>query len=322
MKRIAATVLLLTAGMISHAAEYPAATRLLPPDCDRACLYGVMDQYLDALNRKDATRLPWARNPRYTENNVSLQPGDGVWGTIIKLGSYKVQFADTQTGQVAVFGALEEADATSAFSLRLKVVDRRISEAELLVVRIKDFGALGEGPNPFANPRFDIKPILNENLKAGEGRPRERLISIADGYFDTLQLNDGQLFTEFDPACNRVENGLLTTNNPAKPLGPTSALGCAEQFKLGVYRYDDRVRRRHIMVDEERGIVLSAGFIDHSGRLGEFKLTDGTAATSVIRHPHSFYLIELFKIVNGKIKQVEATFITVPYGMTSPWDAP
>jgi hypothetical protein len=26
--------------------------------------------------------------------------------------------------------------------------------------------------------------------------------------------------------------------------------------------------------------------------------------------------------VNGKIKQVEATFITVPYGMTSPWDTP
>jgi hypothetical protein len=323
MKRIAASVLLcLSAVLSAQAAEYPAATRLLPPDCDRACLYGIIDQYLDALSRKDASRLAWARNHRYTENNVVLQPGDGVWGTIVKLGSYKVQFADTQTGQVAVFGALEEPDNTSVFSLRLKVVDRRISEAEMLVVRTRDFGALGDGPNPFANPRFDIKPILNENLKPGEGRPRERLISIADGYFDTLQLNDGQMFTEFDPACNRVENGLLTTNNPAKPLGPTSALGCAEQFKLGVYRYDDRVRRRHIMVDEERGIVLSAGFIDHAGRLGEFKLTDGTSVTSVIRHPHSFYLMELFKIVNGKIRQVEAAFITVPYGMTSPWDAP
>ncbi len=323
MKRIATTVLLLlAAGASSRAAEYPAATRLLPPDCDRACLYGIIDQYLDALGRKDASRLAWARNHRYTENNVVLQPGDGVWGTIVKVGSYKVQFADTQTGQVAVFGALEEPDNTSVYSLRLKVVDRRISEAEMLIVRTRDFGALGDGPNPFANPRFDIKPILNENLKPGEGRPRDRLISIADGYFDTLQLNDGQMFTEFDPACNRVENGLLTTNNPAKPLGPTSALGCAEQFKLGVYRYDDRVRRRHIMVDEERGIVLSAGFIDHAGRLGEFKLTDGTSVTSVIRHPHSFYLMELFKIVNGKIRQVEAAFITVPYGMTSPWDAP
>ncbi len=75
----------------------------------------------------------------------------------------------------------------------------------------------------------------------------------------------------------------------------------------------------HTMVDEERGIVLSRGHRS-AGRLGEFKLTDGTPATSVIRHPHSFYFQEMFKIVNGRIRQVEATFITVPYGMTSPWD--
>ncbi len=249
--------------------------------------------------------------------------GEGVWGTITGLDSYKLRFADPSNGQVAVFGALDEADATSAYALRLKIMDRKISEAEMLVVRIKDFGALGEGPNPFANPRFDEKPILLRNLKPGEGRPRERMISLADGYFDTLQLNDGQLFTEFDRACDRVENGLQTTNNPARPLGPTSALGCADQFKLGVYRYDDRLRaRRYPLVDEERGIVLAGGFIDHSGRLGEFKLTDGTVASSVIRHPHTFYLLELFKIVDGKLRQIEAVFITVPYNMPSPWSSP
>jgi hypothetical protein len=39
----------------------------------------------------------------------------------------------------------------------------------------------------------------------------------------------------------------------------------------------------------------------------------------VIRHPHSFYFIELFKIVDGEIRQVESVFITVPYSMPSPW---
>ena len=288
--------------------------------CDRACLYGYVDQYLEALKHKDSTRLPWAKDARYTENNVQLPTGEGVWGTVTGLGSYKLRFADTKAGQVAVFGAIDEADATSAFALRLKVVGSRISEAEMLVVRVKDFGALGEGPNPFANPKFEDKPILLQDLKPGEGRPREKLIALADGYFSTLQLNDGKLHTEFDPACNRVENGLQTTNNPAKPLGPTSALGCAEQFKLGVYRYDDRLRaRRYPLVDEERGIVLASGFIDHSGKLGEYRYTDGTPAVSVIRHPHSFYFIELFKIVDGKLRQIEAVFITVPYSMPSPW---
>jgi hypothetical protein len=304
--------LVMGAANVAHAAN---AT-----NCDRTCLYGFVDQYLEALQHRDATRLPWAQDARYTENNVQLPTGEGVWGTVTGLGSYKLRFADTRNGQVGVFGAIDEADATSAFALRLRIVGRRITEAEMLVVRVKDFGALGAGPNPFANPKFEDKPILLQDLKPGQGRPREQLIAAANGYFDTLQLNDGKLHVEFDPACNRIENGLQTTNNPDKPLGPTSALGCAEQFRLGVYRYDDRLRaRRYPLVDEQRGLVLSAGFIDHSGRLGEYRLTDGTPAVSVIRHPHSFYFIELFKVVDGKLRQIESVFITVPYSMPSPW---
>jgi hypothetical protein len=29
--------------------------------------------------------------------------------------------------------------------------------------------------------------------------------------------------------------------------------------------------------------------------------------------------MELFKIVDGRIRQIEAVFITVPYNMPSPW---
>jgi hypothetical protein len=298
-----------------------APPRLLVGDCDRSCLYSFMDQYLDALARRDAARLPWTKNARYTENNVELSIGDGVWGTVTKLGDYKLKFADALNGQVGFFGVIEETPAhTSAFALRLKVEGRLISEAEMIILRLADFGALDGGRNPFADQKFVDKPILQQNVAPNERRPRERMISIADGYFDTLQLNDGTLFTEFDPQCNRVENGLQTTNNPAKPLGPMTALGCAEQFKLGNYRYDDRLRaRRFPLIDEERGLVLAAGFIDHSGRLGTYKLTDGRTAESPIRRPHSFYLMELFKIVDGKIRQIEAVFITVPYNMPSPW---
>ena len=314
------------ASVLVLAAAPAFATEAIPPAnapaCDRTCLYGFVDRYLDALKRHDAKALPWSSAARYTENNVEIPVGEGVWGTVTGLGSYKVPFADAAQGQVGVFGAIDEADATSVFALRLKVARGRISEAEMVVVRVKDFGALGDGPNPFANPRFDDKPILVQNLDPSDRRSREQLIAAANGYFDTLQLNDGTLKTQFDPACNRVENGLQTTNNPAKPLGPTSALGCAEQFRLGVYRYDDRLRaRRYPLVDEERGLVLAAGFIDHSGRLGAYRLTDGTPAVSVIRHPHSFYYLELFKIVGGRIRQIESAFVTVPYDMPSPWGA-
>jgi len=91
---------------------------------------------------------------------------------------------------------------------------------------------------------------------------------------------------------------------------------------MGNYRYDDRLRaRRYPLVDEERGLVLAYAFIDHSGRLGEYQLTDGRTVTSPLRRPHSFYLAELFKIEDAMLRQIEANFITVPYHMPSPWDA-
>jgi hypothetical protein len=99
-------------------------------------------------------------------------------------------------------------------------------------------------------------------------------------------------------------------------------LGCEEQFRLGHYRYDDRLRaRRFPLVDELRGIVLAHGFIDHSGKLGAYELTDGTRVTSPIRRPHSYCLAEAFKIRGGAIQQIEAVFHTVPYRMPSPWDS-
>ena len=293
----------------------------LPPPCDRACLYGFMDQYLDALVHKDPAKLPWAPNARFTENNVELSVGDGLWGTVSGLGDYRLKFADPQNGQVGFYGVVKETSTSSAFAVRLKVAGGRISELETNILRVADMGALGGNENPFSKGIFVDKPILQQNVPPNLRRSRERMISLADGYFDTLQLNDGVLFTEFDPACNRIENGVQTTNNPAKPLGEISALGCAEQFKLGYYRYDDRLRaRRFPLVDEERGLVLAMGFIDHSGKLGTYTLTDGRTAESPIRRPHSFHLMELFKIVDGKLRQIEAVFIAVPYNMPSPWD--
>lgn len=299
----------------------PLVPGALPPACDRACLYSFMDRYLDALVHREPSKLPWAPNARFTENNVELSIGDGLWGTVTALGDYKLKFADVTTGQVGFYGVVTETVTTSGFSVRLKVEGGKISELETVILRVADMGALGPGENPFNKGVYLDKPILQQDVPPKLRRPRERMISLANGYFDTLQLNDGTLFTEFDPACNRTENGLQTTNNPAKPLGYYSALGCAEQFKLGIYRYDDRLRaRRFPLIDEERGLVLAMGFIDHSGRLGAYTLTDGTKLESPIRRPHSFHLMELFKIVDGKLRQIEALFIAVPYNMPSPWD--
>lgn len=282
---------------------------------DRAQLYGVLDDYLSALRARDPRRISWAEGAKSSENNVMLAPGDGVWGTIQALGSYDLRFADPVTGQVGWFGTVIEPAEESAICLRLGVDEAgAISEAEMVIVRDSEYGMALPGK------RFWTKPRLEAN--AASPAPRAELKALADGYFSTLQLNDGTIRTKFAPDCNRVENGVQTTNNPDFSFIPSAALGCEEQFRLGIYRYDDELRaRRFPLIDEERGLVFAFGFIDHSGRLGHYQWTDGSDRVSPIRRPHSFYLGELFKIDHGRIEQIEANFISVPYRMPSPWDA-
>jgi hypothetical protein len=285
-------------------------------EMNRTTLYAVLDRYLAALAAKNPARIDWAKSVRNSENNVMIPTGEGLWGTLDRLGAYQLRFADVKTGQVGYFGTVHEPLEESAFTVRLKVDGQgKVSEVETIVVRQSDSGI------KFENPRYWDKPILSANATKPDSR--KEMIRLADGYFSTLQMNDGTLHTKFHPDANRVENGVQTTHNPEfAKIVPVSALGCEEQFKMGNYRYDDRLRgRRFPLVDEERGLVLAFGFIDHSGKLDTYQLTDGRTVKSPVRRPHSFYLAELFKIEDGMIWQIEANFITVPYWMPSPWDS-
>jgi len=271
----------------------------------REDLYAALDRYLEALLARDAGRLDWAPGALVTENNVALEPGDGLWNTLTGRGPYDLRFADGETGQVALFTTVTETRDVSGACVRLAMRGDTIAEVETIVVRQADEALV------FPDPKFERKPVMEALVPEAERASRAGMIALADGYFATLEGNDGTIRTKFHPGCNRVENGV-----------PVASLGCEEQFRLGNYRYDDRLRgRRFPLVDEERGIVLAHGFIDHCGKLGDYRLTDGTGVASPIRRPHTFYLSEAFKIRDHAIEQIEANFITVPYHMPSPWDA-
>ena len=285
---------------------------------NRAELYALAEAYLDALEAGDPTRLPWADDVLFSENNVRLEPGDGLWNTIsARRRSYDLKAADPQTGQVAWFGLVEEHGHPAIMALRLCARMGRIAEVETLVCRAMEFG-----PFPSIDTYIAPRPLMLADVPELQRVPRERMIAVANGYFDTLQLNDGTLHTEFTADCDRIENGLQTTNNPNIEDYPIAAMGCAEQFRLGQHIYDDRLRgRRFPLVDEEKGIVLAAGFIDHTGKVVDVTWTDGVTRTkSVFHFPHSFALMAMFKIVDGKIAGVEAVFVTVPYNMPSAWE--
>ena len=64
---------------------------------------------------------------------------------------------------------------------------------------------------------------------------------------------------------------------------------------------------------------MARGFIDHKGVLDEYNLTDGTKTKSAFQEPQSWGLLEMFKIEDGCIAAVVATFYQAPYYQRSPW---
>jgi len=276
-----------------------------------------MRSYLAALAARQPDLLA-LDDVTYSENNVVLDIGDGLWNTVTAIGEPYLVIPDVDLQTIVFFNTITETFDTSGMATRI-TLDKagKISEIETIVARQADEGF------KFPNPQFYHKAIFDEITPVEHRHSRQELAAAAHGYFDTLQQNDGTLHVQFHPECDRVENGVQTTRTPDEELGKRlhqATLSCTEQFELGYYRYDDRLRdRRIIACNSEAGIVVACGFIDHCGKVGDYLLSDGSAAVSPIRRPHSYYLMEAFKVIDSAIRQVEAIFITVPYLMKSPW---
>jgi len=312
---IAAVLGALALGLASSPAKAAdAPDRFVRPACDRACLEDFASRYMAALAAHNPNSLPLSEHVRFTENNVELKIGEGLWGTIDGPATKPLIFADPQRGQVGYFSLVLEGEELVYYAMRMKVEAGRIAEVETIVNR----ASYGQ---PHGDPtKYFHEPMMFTALKPEERRARERLVDIANGYFSTLQLNDGTLYTEFDPKCARLENG---QGNAGYPDGKNEVfkMNCADQFRLGYYHANTRVRdRSYLVVDEERGLVLARGFIDHAGIDRKVRLTNGQTVANRA-HPHTWCMLELFKIVDGKITRIEAVFLAVPYSMPTPWSA-
>ena len=299
------------------------------PACDRACLEGYVDKYLDAVIANQPSMVPLAKNVRFTEDGVRLVIGDGLWNTMRAKGQYRLFVTDVPAGQVTFFGSIEEdhrdpAQGTPALiALRLKVKSQQITEIEQLVIRDEN-----------AAKRVDamtVNPVYLETIPPAERMSRAALITTANKYFTGMQRNDGKGDYPFADDCNRIENGGQSTNVPT-PAGQTrpdpktstnysGQWSCLEQFQSGLLHFVNRIRdRRYVAVDEERGIVYAFGFFDHSGGATRtFQVPDGRTVTAGPVQPWTWQIAELFKVENGKIRKIEALLHRVPYGMNSGW---
>ncbi|WP_404712228.1 hypothetical protein [Sphingomonas sp. MMS24-J13] len=299
-------------------AQAPGArSAVISTACMRDCLIGHVRAYMKALLARNPAALPVVDDIMFTENDVAMPLGEGLWGTIDYVAPTGLEVADAETKQAAWFGVVREHGNPAYLGLRIHVTDDgRIDEVESVVHRKTGL------PAPFGDPdKVEHDPVFQDVLPIEQRRPRQRLMAVADSYFNTVEQNDGQVFAPFDDECGRLENGISTTAAKNGMGAASIASGCEAQFKLGIYRINKRVReRRFPLIDEERGIVVATGFFDHANAFDQYKLTNGNTMKTALKWPNSITLLEAFRIRDGKIHRVEAIFTYVPYFMHNPWE--
>jgi hypothetical protein len=303
--------------VVSAVAQPP----VVKPACDRACLEGFIDKYLDAMISKQVSPTLFARDVKFTENGVRLPLGkEGLWYGMSGKGAYKFYIPDTETQQIAFFGTVKEGGGGAsakggkpaeptivAVAIRLKIVNGLITEAEQLAVRPEQ--SLGAAAKPAAGgvpPTGEAvdkmgspNPIFSETIPENQRHTREDLVRIGNYYFTALQRNDGKGYYPFTDDAVRFENGMnacgLDRDGKVRP-------GHCRENMATYGPIVSRIRdRRFVAVDREKGIAFAFGFFDHD------------------TINWTWQMAELFKIEGENIRRIEAIFQRCPYGMNSGW---
>jgi hypothetical protein len=287
--------------------------------CDKDCLLKTGDAFMTALAAQKPADVPWANEVKFTENGVPIPVGEGIWGSIRSKSDFGLRIADPVAGTYSWYGLIYDHDAPAYAGVRIKMKGSKVGEAEVIVARERN-------PGPWADPhKFSINPLLESVVPQNQRSSRKQLIAAAQGYADSVERNNGTLHTRFDPACSRTENGVVVSQGEVGSLGLVKspgqyAQGCEGQLKLGLYHPVDRLRGRRVLgVDEERGLVMMASIADFGLAQRQYTLTDGRKVESERFHPVARELFEVYKIVDGRIRGVEAVSVEQPYGMPVAW---
>lgn len=294
--------------------------RAVAGTCDYSCLTGFMDQYLSALVAHDPGKLPAAADVKFTENTIPLKLGDALWGTISGMGTYKIYFADPESGQAGTEATIRENGTPAILVVRLKVVNRKITEVETIVRR----GAQpAQDLEKFGHPN----PVWTTPVTAAERTPRQDMIKDTNQYFEGIVHLSGDM-VPFDPKCNRILDGVQDTNNPGYNEGwghgtfNPAAMSCRDNMNTKIWAYIKSVNpRRILIVDEKMGIAFGFFMFNHPGTV-KYADVPGVGRIpmppSALR-PFSVEVAEFFKIENNKIRQVEGVQLALPYKSPTGW---
>jgi hypothetical protein len=270
----AGAVMVMAAGASSASAQ---------TTCDRACLRTMLDQYLVAIVKHDPSVAPLVIGFRQTENAINVRPGNGAWKTVTALGKVQRRYLDAITGQAAYYGTVEEGSNTAVVTVRVRVENKQLTEAEWYIARADDPGLNGprqpgRPPANLHNPDYLAKnPPPERVVPVNQRSDRATLVRIVNSYFDAITSHDGSVAVTHQ-GCGRVENGspapagrFLPPATPAAgqsgpPPGPPG--GGNNDCVSGLQNFNGQmvVARRTPLVDEEAQAALAfAVFVRRPG---------------------------------------------------------
>ncbi|MGO9589333.1 MAG: hypothetical protein ACLP3K_04700 [Candidatus Acidiferrales bacterium] len=287
--------------------------------CDRACLEGVMNRYLDAMVAHNPSQAPLAADVQYAQDNVRLKIEQALWATATARGKYIHYFADPEQGDVGVITDVQENGVGAILIVRLKVEGGLITQAEQFVAH-DPYGAANYEKLGKPDPGW-LTPIPMDQRET-----RAALDQAAYMYYEGLQLNDGQGIYAFTPDCNRIEDATRTTNQPRpqnyghadQDIGDFPTMNCTDQYKLGFLGFTTGCRhRRFLVTDVERGAVLASAYLDFDGTITEVHLTDGRLwkVPPYFMTPRTNQSNEAYRIEKGSISLIEMTMYEIPFNM-------
>jgi hypothetical protein len=330
-----------------------AQPRIVPP-CDRACLEGYVDRYLDAMLANDVSPKLFARDVKFTENGVRLPLGnEGLWFGMSGRGRYKFYVPDVETQQVAFIGTVIENARTRgantgegdmvALAVRLKVVGGLISEVEQLAIRpettlggARGGGAGGGAPAAGARAAGPAAPAAGARA-AGPGAPAagggRGAAAPAGGRGGGASTGDRveamkephPIFREVIPEAKRPSREQLieTANYYFTGLSRNDGKGYypftddCDRFENGMATTQTNCKAQ--FENTLKGVVSRV----RDRRFVAVDRERGIVFTfAFFDHEQinwTWQLAELFKIENGQIRRVEAVFHKAPYGIPSGW---
>ncbi len=287
--------------------------------CTRDCLSGIMDTYLAALVKNDPAGVPLAANAEIVENNKKITIGEGLWKTATGGPTeFKIIVADPDTGEVAFMGVIEENKKPAIVAVRLKVVDNEISKIDHLVIH-------NEKGEPLNDNMSKLRPAFLERQLKMERTPREKMIEIANLYYEAIVQDNGNV-APFADECQRRENGGIAANDQTGKEGVDifSTLKCSDQLSTGRLSYiTDITDRRIFAVDEEKGLVFVFSIFRHNGEPKVMKITGVPGINEFANEwgPFELPAAHVFKIRNGKIHEIEAIgYFYAGTGLTTGWE--